>query len=101
MATFCTMIKNPDFIVHNLKDTVGVIVVETLTKGKELKGWVMENDDHIKIKAKDDIPLGHKIALVNMKVKDTVIKYGHDIGVAIADIENGKHVHVFNVKTKR
>jgi (2R)-sulfolactate sulfo-lyase subunit alpha len=32
---------------------------------------------------------------------DTILKYGHDIGKAIADIPLGGHAHVQNVKTKR
>ncbi|HEX2114580.1 MAG TPA: flagellar biosynthesis protein FlgA, partial [Alphaproteobacteria bacterium] len=29
------------------------------------------------------------------------IKYGNDIGKAVADIPKGAHAHVHNVKTKR
>jgi (2R)-sulfolactate sulfo-lyase subunit alpha len=32
---------------------------------------------------------------------DTIIKYGVDIGKAVADIGAGEHLHVHNVKTKR
>jgi (2R)-sulfolactate sulfo-lyase subunit alpha len=67
----------------------------------ELDGWVMENDSRIKLQAKADIPLGHKIALGGIKSGDTIIKYGHDIGKAVADIETGGHAHVQNVKTKK
>jgi len=48
-----------------------------------------------------DIPLGHKIALRDFKVGDTVIKYGGDIGRAVEPIKKGEHVHVHNLKTKR
>ncbi len=91
----------PHFLVHNDKDTVGVVVTEDVTSGKEVSGWMMESDRTISLTARDDIPLGHKIALVDIKEGDTVLKYGHDIGKAVADIAKGCHVHVHNLKTKR
>jgi (2R)-sulfolactate sulfo-lyase subunit alpha len=47
------------------------------------------------------VPLGHKVALKDIKSGDTLIKYGNDIGKAVADIAKGGHAHVHNVKTKR
>jgi len=90
------------FIVHDKADTVGVIVAEDgVKKGQTLTGWVMEGDGTIKVKAVDDIPLGHKIALKALKKGATVLKYGHDIGKTVADVPGGGHVHVHNMKTKR
>ena len=48
-----------------------------------------------------DVPIGHKIALTDIKKGDTVWKYGQDIGIAGAKIAKGEHVHVHNLKTKR
>ena len=48
-----------------------------------------------------DIPIGHKAALRDIKKGDTIIKYGFDIGKAVADIKLGEHAHVHNIKTKR
>ncbi|MDT7902769.1 MAG: UxaA family hydrolase, partial [Caldivirga sp.] len=53
------------------------------------------------IKALEDIPLGHKIALRDIKAGERVIKYGRPIGVATRDIKVGEHVHVHNVKSIR
>lgn len=89
------------FLVHDKADTVGVVVVENVQAGQDLTGWVMETDETITVKAKDPIPLGHKVALGDIKEGDTVIKYGHDIGRSIASIARGGHVHVHNTKTKR
>ena len=91
----------PHFLVHNAKDTVGVVVVEGVKAGSTLTGWVMESDATIKVKALDPIPLGHKLALANIKKGDTIVKYGHDIGRALAAIGAGRHAHVHNMKTKR
>lgn len=91
----------PDFLVHEADDSVGVVVVETVDAGRDLTGWVMETDETITVKALAAIPLGHKVALTDIKDGDTVIKYGHDIGRAVADIAKGAHAHVHNIKTKR
>ena len=91
----------PDFLVHDSADTVGVVVVEGIQAGQQLTGWVMDTDKTITVKALDPIPLGHKVALVDIKNGDTVIKYDNDIGKAVADIAKGGHVHVHNTKTKR
>ena len=89
------------FIVHDKKDTVGVVVVEDVKPGMMLTGWVMEGDGTIQVKALDAVPLGHKVALKDIKNGETVLKYGNDIGKAVADIPVGKHAHVHNMKTKR
>jgi len=91
----------PSFIVHDKADTVGVVVVEDVQPGGNLTGWIMETDETITLKSLDPVPLGHKIALRDIKSGDTVLKYGHDVGRAVADIGKGRHVHVHNLKTKR
>lgn len=90
-----------DFLVHAASDTVGVVVIEDAVAGKDLTGWIMETDGTITIQAMEDIPLGHKLALHDVEEGETIIKYGHDIGKAVADIPQGHHAHVHNVKTKR
>ena len=70
------------FVLHDAADTVAVVVVEGIKSGQELNGWIMDDNRHIKITAGADIPIGHKIALKDMKTGDTVIKYGVDIGKA-------------------
>jgi (2R)-sulfolactate sulfo-lyase subunit alpha len=89
------------FVVHEPGDVVGVVVVEGVKAGTDLTGWVMDGDSTVTIKAESDIPIGHKIALQDMKAGDTIIKYGVDIGKVVAPIKKGEHTHVQNVKTKR
>ena len=62
---------------------------------------VTHDDTSFTLTAKDDVPIGHKIALKDMAVGDTAMKYGEDIGKFVAAVEKGGHVHVHNVKTKR
>ena len=92
---------NTDIIIHDNKDNVGVIVIEKVNKGQNCECWVMEDDSSKKIESICEIPLGHKIAMIDIKEGDTIIKYGHDIGKVVKSIKKGEHVHVHNVKTKK
>ena len=88
------------FLIHNELDSVGVAIVD-LKPGDIAHGIFMETQKPIQIKIVDPIPLCHKISLKEMKAGEMVIKYGHDIGKALADINPGQHVHIHNLKTKR
>lgn len=88
------------FLVHDKEDTVGVATAD-IKAGKQAKGLLMDTQESIEMKALKDIPFGHKIALKDAKVGDTVIKYGQDIGKVVADFKAGDHVHIHNLKTKR
>ena len=91
----------PQFLVHSPKDNVGVIVIEGLKAGTDMLGVITETDSTTKAKANHDIPIGHKVALVDLKKGDTVIKYGEDVGRIVADVKKGDHVHTHNMRTKR
>lgn len=93
--------SHPHFLVHSPKDNVGVVVVEGLTAGTEMTGVITETDSELSLKAIDNIPIGHKVALTDLKTGDTVIKYGEDIGRMVGDAPKGGHVHTHNLKTKR
>ncbi len=89
------------FVLHDGNDSVGVVVVEGVAAGAELTGWIMDEDRMTSVTARQDIPIGHKIALKDMAPGDTVLKYAVDIGKVVAPIRAGDHTHVHNVKTKR
>ena len=91
----------PHLLAHDHKDTCAVIVVEGLKAGTKMLGVVTHDNSTFRLTARHDIPIGHKVALVDIKKGDTIIKYGEDIGRAVADIAKGAHLHVQNVKTKR
>jgi (2R)-sulfolactate sulfo-lyase subunit alpha len=88
------------FLAHEKGDLVGVATVD-IKSGQVAKGVYMDSQEPIEVNALMDIPLGHKIALADMKVGDTVLKYGADIGKVVAPIRRGEHVHTHNLKTKR
>ena len=73
------------FVLHDPRDTVAVVVVEGVKAGAELTGWVMDEDRMVNVVARQDIPIGHKVALKDMAVGD----------------QAGQHAHVHNIKTKR
>jgi (2R)-sulfolactate sulfo-lyase subunit alpha len=91
----------PLIFAHSPKDNVAVVVVEGLKAGTEALGVVTENNSTFRVTIKEDVPIGHKIALTDLKKGDTAIKYGEDVGRIVADVGKGSHVHVHNLKTKR
>lgn len=95
------MPRQPQLLVHDRRDNVGVVVVENLTAGTDLLGVVTEDNSEIRAVCNQDVPIGHKVALRDLAVGDVVIKYGQDIGKVVAPIRRGDHVHTHNLKTKR
>ena len=93
--------KHPHVLAHSRKDNVAVVVVEGLQASTEAFGVVTEDNSTFWVVVKQDIPLGHKVALADLKVDDTAIKYGQDIGRFVRPVAKGEHVHVHNLKTKR
>ena len=95
------MAQHPHLLVHDHADNVGVVVVEGLKAGTDMLCVVTHDNSDFRLTAKADIPIGHKVALKDLKAGDTIIKYGEDIGKMIGDAATGEHVHVHNLKTKR
>ena len=95
------MAEHPHLLVHEEADNVGVVVVEGLTAGTDMLCVVTHDNTDFRLTAKADIPIGHKVALKDLKTGDTVMKYGEDIGKMVGDAGVGEHVHTHNCKTKR
>jgi len=91
----------PHLLVHDRKDNVGVVVVEDLGANTDMLVVVTEDNSDFRLTSAEAVPIGHKIALCDLKVGDTVIKYGQDIGKIVAPVAKGRHVHTHNLKTKR
>ena len=88
------------FLIHEQADNVGVATVE-IKAGETAQGLYMDSQESIEMKTLHNIPLGHKIALTDIAVDGSVIKYGADIGRVVAEIKAGEHVHTQNLKTRR
>ena len=70
------------------QDNVAVVVAPT-SKGDAIDGTSL----HVLC----DIPQGHKVALVDLKKGDPVIRYGVILGYALEDIKAGGWVNEFNL----
>ena len=53
------------------------------------------------VTAKDALPLGHKIALTDIKKGAEIKKYGAVIGRASKEIAPGEYVHIHNIESNR
>ena len=54
-------------------------------------------DEGSALAAREPIPEGHKVALVDIAEGQVVRKYGHPIGLAGRKIPAGSHVHTHNL----
>ena len=83
-------------IVIDKTDNTATLFGEVRAGG--LVSIVGENGETLQeIIARQDIPVGHKIALREIGEGEKVIKYGEIIGVTTQKIQRGGHVHVQNV----
>ena len=76
----------------NENDNVAV-AIHPVVSGEKLTAAGME------LTAGQDIPQGHKIALGDIPVGESVIKYGYPIGHALKNIPAGSWVHSHNMCT--
>lgn len=87
-------------LIHRTGDSVGV-ATEDICAGDAVTARLRSDPEQIQLAALDDVPLGHKVALVELMPGDEVIEYGVPIGVATSRIRAGAHVHVHNLKGQR
>lgn len=93
--------SEPQLLVHDRTDNVGVVVQENVEAGREALAVCIADNSEFRIVIKDDIPIGHKVALADLAEGETAIKYGEDIGRMTRAVTRGEHVHVHCLKTKR
>ena len=60
-------------VLHDAGDTVAVVVVEGVKAGMDMNAWIMDEDRTMSLQARQEIPIGHKVALKDMAVGDTVL----------------------------
>ena len=82
-----------NFIIMNPNDNCAT-VLEDIPKDARL------HLKEISILINQNIPLGHKIALKNIKKGDLVKKYGQAIGIATEDIKKGDWIHTHNLTSQ-
>lgn len=86
------MEKEASFIKINQADTV-VVCLRNYAKDEEF------SVDGKTIKVLQDVPVGHKILIVDTSAGENVIKYGYPIGHAVEDLKAGQWVNDNNLKT--
>lgn len=75
-------------------DTVAT-AIDDLDAGHRIAGGDYD------VELAEDVPFGHKIALVEMSRGDEVRKYGEVIGRATSEIAPGEWVHTHNCESTR
>ena len=83
--------KNRILKLHS-SDNV-VVAIEALNMGE-----IVEFDS-TQYPVEENIPRGHKLALIDIPSGNDVIKYGFSIGKAVMDIKKGERIHTHNLKT--
>ncbi len=87
-------------LMHEPDDDVGV-AVEDLEAGVEIGAVTLEGKPAGAVNLVDNVPLGHKIAMNDLRSGQDVIEYGRVIATALQDAPRGSHIHIHNIKTKR
>ncbi len=73
--------------------------VEDIQAGEELQ--IDLGGQAMSVVVSEDIPFGHKVALVPIAQGGEIVKYGEPIGTSLAAIQSGQHVHVHNTISNR
>ena len=88
-----------EVFVIDPNDNVATLVSENGIKGAAFR--VTLEGKEVEITLADEIAFGHKFAIRPIRKGSAVVKYGHRIGEATADISPGEHVHLHNMESKR
>jgi altronate dehydratase small subunit len=84
-------------IMHD-RDNVATLVQEA-KKGQRVRAEMRGKSQTVE--AREEIPFGFKIAMVDIPQGGTIIKYGELIGRASSSISRGAMVHIHNVEGTR
>ncbi|MCW4041276.1 MAG: UxaA family hydrolase [Candidatus Bathyarchaeota archaeon] len=87
-------------LMHDSHDDVAVTIKDVLS-GEQVLIKAIDGQDVTSITAYENVPLGHKISICDIKDGAKVIKYGYAIGVATQYIPTGAHVHIHNIQSLR
>jgi len=82
-----------NFIIMNPDDNCAT-ALDDMSKDSQVQ--IRENSIFIN----QNIPLGHKIALADIRKGDLVKKYGQAIGIATEDIKKGDWIHTHNLTSQ-
>lgn len=86
-------------LAHRDGDAVAV-AVRDLAPGEAVVAF-LDSEKRDTVSVKQEVPLGHKVALADVAEGAEVIEYGERIGLATKPITRGEHVHIHNLKSAR
>ncbi len=89
----------PAFLAHNEGDMVAV-AVQDVAPGERTVVY-MDSDREMRLEALEAIPLGHKVALMDLAEGVEVIEYGVRVALTREPIKAGQLVHTHNVRSAR
>ncbi len=83
-------------IIMDEDDNVAT-VLKNVKEGEVITIISTDNKNWGKVKTREEIVFGHKIAIETISEKDIIRKYGENMGTAVKKIIKGEHVHTHNV----
>lgn len=89
------------YIFRHCDDDMVGVAIRPIKSGSLVNVLDMKTHEKFSVRVKDDIPLFHKVALIDILQNADIIEYGQVIGKATELISVGEYVHVHNIKTKR
>ena len=89
----------PAFLAHNEGDVVAVAVQDVAPGARAVV--YMDSEREARIEVTEEIPLGHKVALVDLAAGADVIEYGVRVALTRRPINAGQLVHTHNVRSAR
>lgn len=87
------------FLAHRHGDVVAVAVRDV--EPERCRVEYLDSSPQMTVDVREPIPLGHKVALKDLKSGVQVIEYGTIIGRTTKDVLAGDRVHVHNLKGER
>jgi (2R)-sulfolactate sulfo-lyase subunit alpha len=89
----------PDFLVHDEGDHIAVAARDVNVGPAQVV--YMDSGREVTLDVREPVPLGHKVALVDIASEMEVMEYRARIGIARQAIERGSLVHVHNIRSAR
>jgi (2R)-sulfolactate sulfo-lyase subunit alpha len=93
------MSEKSAFLAHRQGDMVAVAVRDVEPGQAEFA--YLDTGARNPIQVLERIPLGHKVALIDIAEGTAVIEYGQRVGLAQAAIATGAMVHVHNIRSAK
>ena len=87
------------FLVHKRGDDVAVAVRDT--EPGDAAGAYLDSTERFAITVREAIPLGHKVALRDLAMEESVTEYGVPIGLTRQAVGSGSLVHTHNLRSAR